>query len=72
MAQLEASESLPCSSRRPGGAHVVGTASGRNQSFLRELGVDEPIDYATTEFEDVARDIDVVFDTQGSDTQQRS
>jgi NADPH:quinone reductase-like Zn-dependent oxidoreductase len=36
------------------------------------LGVDEPIDYATTKFEDVARDIDVVFDTQGGDTQQRS
>jgi threonine dehydrogenase-like Zn-dependent dehydrogenase len=29
------------------GAHVVGTASGRNQAFLRELGVDDPIDYET-------------------------
>jgi NADPH:quinone reductase-like Zn-dependent oxidoreductase len=27
------------------GAHVIGTASGRNQGLLRELGVDEPIDY---------------------------
>lgn len=36
------------------GAHVVGTASGRNQAFLRELGVDDPIDYEKTRFEDVA------------------
>ena len=54
------------------GARVIGTASGSNQSFLRELGVDEPIDYAKTKFEDVARDVDVVLDTQGGDTQQRS
>ena len=27
------------------GAHVIGTASARNQMFLRELGIDEPIDY---------------------------
>src|SRR5437899_5747086 len=27
------------------GAHVIGTASIRNQAFLRQLGVDEPIDY---------------------------
>ena len=26
------------------GAHVLGTASAKNQGFLRELGVDEPID----------------------------
>jgi len=54
------------------GAHVIGTASGRNQAFLRELAVDEPIDYEKTKFEDVAREVDVVLDTQGGDTQQRS
>ncbi len=54
------------------GIHVYGTASGRNQANLKELGVDEPIDYQTTKFEDVARDVDVVFDTQGGETQQRS
>ncbi len=51
---------------------MIGTASGRNQSFLRELGVDEPIDYEKTKFEDVVRDVDVVLDTRGGDTQQRS
>jgi NADPH:quinone reductase-like Zn-dependent oxidoreductase len=54
------------------GAHVIGTASGRNQAFLRELGVDEPIDYEKTRFEDVVHDVDVVLDTLGGDTQKRS
>jgi NADPH:quinone reductase-like Zn-dependent oxidoreductase len=54
------------------GAHVIGTASGRNQAFLQELGVDEPIDYEKTRFEDLVRDVDVVLDTLGGDTQNRS
>jgi NADPH:quinone reductase-like Zn-dependent oxidoreductase len=54
------------------GAYVIGTASEENQSFLRELGVDEPIDYESTPFEDSVRDVDVVFDTIGGDTQTRS
>ena len=54
------------------GAYVIGTASERNQSFLRELGVDKAIDYGKTRFEEVVRDVDVVFDTIGGDTQERS
>ena len=54
------------------GAHVIGTASGRNQVFLREWGVDEPLDYEKTRFEDVVHDVDVVLDTLGGDTQNRS
>lgn len=54
------------------GAYVIGTASARNADFLRELGVDEIIDYQKTKFETVARDVDVVFDTIGGDTQERS
>jgi NADPH:quinone reductase-like Zn-dependent oxidoreductase len=54
------------------GAYVIGTASARNADFLRELGVDEVIDYQTTRFEEVARDVDVVFDTMGGETQERS
>jgi NADPH:quinone reductase-like Zn-dependent oxidoreductase len=53
------------------GAKVIGTASV-NLAFLRELGVDEAIDYTTTAFEDVVRDVDVVLDLVGGDTQQRS
>jgi NADPH:quinone reductase-like Zn-dependent oxidoreductase len=54
------------------GAHVIGTACGRNQAFLRELGVDELIDYEKTRFENAVRDLDAVLDTIGGDTQQRS
>lgn len=53
------------------GARVIGTAS-QNIDFLRELNVKQEIDYATTPFEDVVRDVDVVLDTVGGDTQQRS
>jgi len=54
------------------GAYVIGTASARNADFLRELGVDEAIDYQATRFEDVVHDVDVVFDTIGGETQERS
>lgn len=54
------------------GAHVIGTASQRNQSMLRELGVDEPIDYQNTHFDDVVHDVNAVLDTVGGDTQHRS
>ena len=53
------------------GAKMIGTASV-NLAFLRELGVDEAIDYTTTPFETVVRDVDVVLDLVGGDTQQRS
>ncbi|WP_414580807.1 NADP-dependent oxidoreductase [Scytonema sp. PCC 10023] len=54
------------------GAYVIGTASARNADFLRELGTDEIIDYQTTKFETAVQDVDVVFDTIGGDTQERS
>lgn len=53
------------------GAKVIGTAS-TNIDFLRGLGVDEAIDYSTTRFEEVVGGVDVVLDTVGGDTQQRS
>lgn len=54
------------------GAHVTATASARNHAYLRSIGADEVIDYTTTKFEDAARDIDIVFDTVGGETLQRS
>lgn len=54
------------------GAYVIGTASSRNQDFLRELGIDQVIDYQQTRFEDVVKDVDVVFDTIGGEVQDRS
>jgi NADPH:quinone reductase-like Zn-dependent oxidoreductase len=54
------------------GAYVFATASTKNQDLLRELGVDEPIDYTQQRFEDVGRNIDIVLDTLGGETQERS
>jgi NADPH:quinone reductase-like Zn-dependent oxidoreductase len=54
------------------GAHVLATASTKNQDLLRELGVDEPIDYTQQRFEDIAQNVDVVLDTRGGETQERS
>jgi NADPH:quinone reductase-like Zn-dependent oxidoreductase len=54
------------------GATVIGTASKQNLDFVRSLGADQVIDYRTTQFEDAAKDLDVVFDTVGGDTLARS
>jgi NADPH:quinone reductase-like Zn-dependent oxidoreductase len=54
------------------GAHVIGTASARNHDFARQLGADELIDYHSRNFDDEVRNIDVVLDTIGGETQQRS
>lgn len=53
------------------GAKVIGTAS-INLDFLEELGVDQAIDYSTTRFEEAVRDVDIVLDTIGGDTLERS
>ena len=53
------------------GAKVIGTAS-KNIDLLESLGVDQRINYAETPFEEIAHDVDVVLDTIGGDTQQRS
>src|SRR6202040_3428254 len=49
------------------GAYVFATASTKNQDLLRELGVDQAIDYTQQRFEDVARNIDIVLDTIGGE-----
>lgn len=53
-------------------AHVVGTALTGDVDYVRELGADEVIDSATTRFEDVLKEVDVVFDTVGHDLLDRS
>jgi NADPH:quinone reductase-like Zn-dependent oxidoreductase len=54
------------------GAYVIATASARNHDFLRQLGADEVIDYRATRFEDVVKNVDVVVDTVGGETLERS
>ncbi|MFB9685888.1 NADP-dependent oxidoreductase [Amycolatopsis plumensis] len=51
------------------GAHVIGTASAGKHEFLRELGVDEPIDYH--EAEATASDVDVYFGLVGEESDLR-
>ena len=53
-------------------ARVIGTASGGNVEFIRTLGVDVPLDYMAAPFESEIRDVDVVLDTIGGETQDRS
>ncbi|UQI46415.1 NADP-dependent oxidoreductase [Streptomyces sp. HU2014] len=45
------------------GAHVTALAGAAKHDFVRGLGADEVIDYRTTDFTDVVRDADVVFDS---------
>ena len=54
------------------GAHIFATASARNRDFVKQLGANEFIDYTSQRFEDIARDIDVVFDAVGGETFDRS
>ena len=45
------------------GAYVIGTASANNLDYLKQLGADEVIDYRNQQFEELVRDVDVVFET---------
>ena len=57
---------------RSRGAYVIATASGKNLAFVSGLGANEVIDYRKERFEDRAGKVDVVFDTVGDETLQRS
>jgi NADPH:quinone reductase-like Zn-dependent oxidoreductase len=54
------------------GARVIATASGDGLQTVRDYGADVVVDYKTQKFEDVAHDVDLVFDLIGGDTQARS
>jgi NADPH:quinone reductase-like Zn-dependent oxidoreductase len=54
------------------GAYVIGTASAENRDFLLGLGANEVIDYQHIQFEEAVRDVDVVLDTIGGGTRERS
>lgn len=43
------------------GAHVTASASGKNAAYVKSMGADAFIDYKTTDFENVAKDMDMVF-----------
>jgi NADPH:quinone reductase-like Zn-dependent oxidoreductase len=54
------------------GATVIGTASASNLTFIKQLGADEAIDHDNQRFEDEVKDVDLVLDLIGGETQQRS
>jgi NADPH:quinone reductase-like Zn-dependent oxidoreductase len=54
------------------GAYTIGTASENNIGFVKQLGADQAIDYKNEKFEDMLKDIDLVFDTVGGETQKKS
>jgi NADPH:quinone reductase-like Zn-dependent oxidoreductase len=54
------------------GIRVLTTTSARDAAFVQSLGADVVIDYRAGRFEDEARDVDMVFDTVGGETQERS
>lgn len=54
------------------GAHVVATAGPAHRDFVKACGACEVIDYTSTPFEEVAREIDIVLDCVGGDYPHRS
>jgi NADPH:quinone reductase-like Zn-dependent oxidoreductase len=54
------------------GAFVAGTASGKNEAFLKRIGVDQFINYKKEKFENVFQNGDAVLDAMGGDVLYRS
>ncbi|MBI5365277.1 MAG: NADP-dependent oxidoreductase [Planctomycetes bacterium] len=54
------------------GAKVIATASKDKLAFVKELGADVVIDYQAQAFEELVKDVDVVFDMIGGETQAKS
>jgi NADPH:quinone reductase-like Zn-dependent oxidoreductase len=54
------------------GARVIATASGDGLQLARDYGADQVVDYKNQRFEDVAHDVDLVFDLIGGETHERS
>jgi NADPH:quinone reductase-like Zn-dependent oxidoreductase len=54
------------------GAYVITTVSTDDIDFARSLGADEVIDHTKERFEGQLRDIDLVFDLVGGETQEHS
>ncbi|MEV8099511.1 NADP-dependent oxidoreductase [Kitasatospora sp. NPDC085879] len=54
------------------GAHVATTASAANAGLVKELGADVVIDYRAQDFEQLLEGYDVVLDTLGGETLEKS
>ena len=54
------------------GAHVIATTSAPNTDLVTRLGAEQVIDYRAHRFEECVNEVDVVFDTVGGETLERS
>ncbi len=54
------------------GAFVYGTASQADMAFVKELQADRVIDYKNEDFTTIVKDVDLVIDLVGGETQSRS
>jgi 2-desacetyl-2-hydroxyethyl bacteriochlorophyllide A dehydrogenase len=52
------------------GGHVTGVTSEKHREFVRQLGADEVIDYAQTEFSKLNQQWNIVFDAAGKSSYQ--
>jgi NADPH:quinone reductase-like Zn-dependent oxidoreductase len=54
------------------GAYVIATASAEKADYVRSLGADEVVDYRAGDFCEQVRDVDVVLDPIGGETNLKS
>lgn len=54
------------------GAYVIATTSETHIELIKSLGANEVIDYEKEDFRKKVKDLDMVFDTIGGETQERS
>ena len=54
------------------GATIYATCSGRDKEFVKSLGADTVIDYKNEKFEEIVKNVNVVLDTVGGETQEKS
>ncbi len=54
------------------GAYVIGTTSKENVALVKKLGADKVLDYKKVKFEEKLKNLDLVIDLIGGDTQKRS
>ena len=64
--------SLAVQIAREKGCYIIGTASEKNLGFVLNLGAHEVIDYHNQDFSEIVKDVDVVFDTIGGETMEKS
>jgi NADPH:quinone reductase-like Zn-dependent oxidoreductase len=57
---------------RQAGLHVIATVASTGVEYVKGLGAERVVDHQTMRFEESLSQVDVVLDTVGGDTQQRS